>query len=166
MKALTSEFTAEFGEAPQLVRGEKGDLKFAERHPLNILIAEDNYTNRRLLIFLLRGLGYEIEAVENGQECLQAVLKKSYDILLSDINMPEMNGIECATQIRSAGIEIPIIAVTASSPEVTREECFRAGMNGYMRKPVNVTELKRILRETALRKWIHGANLATTAQAA
>jgi two-component system sensor histidine kinase/response regulator len=166
MSAFSSEFVSEYNEIPHLVAGEKGDAKFAEAHPLRILIAEDNYTNRRLLIFLLKSLGYKADATENGQECLVAALEKSYDILLSDIDMPEMNGLECATQIRSAGLEFPIIALTASFPEVTPEECFQAGMNGYMRKPVNVTELKRILRETALRKWIDQSNRAVAAVAA
>jgi CheY-like chemotaxis protein len=157
---------AEYGEAPRLVAGESGDAKFAELHPLRILMAEDNYTNRRLLIFLLKSLGYKADVTENGQECLAAALEKSYDILLSDIDMPEMNGLECATQIRHAGLEFPIIALTASFPEVTPEECFAAGMNGYMHKPVNVTELKRILRETALRKWMNQANRAVAASAA
>jgi len=158
MNSITSEFAAEFSEAPRAAPGEKADGGFAAQYPLRILIAEDNYINRRLLLLLLQNLGYEATATENGRECLEAVLAGSYDIVLSDINMPEMNGIECTIQIRRAGLDLPIIAVTASFPEMTREQCLDSGMNGYMTKPVNVTEIKRVLRETALRKWMESAN--------
>jgi CheY-like chemotaxis protein len=158
MNSITSEFVTEFSEAPRVAPGEKADGGFAARYPLRILIAEDNYINRRLLLLLLRNLGYEAVATENGRECLEAVLTESYDIVLSDIDMPEMNGIECTAQIRRAGLDLPIIAVTASFPELTREQCLDSGMNGYMTKPVNVTEIKRVLREAALRKWMESAN--------
>lgn len=160
MNSITSEFVTEFSEAPRAGPGEKADGGFAARYPLRILIAEDNYINRRLLLLLLRNLGYEAASTENGRQCLEAVLSGSYDIVLSDIDMPEMNGIDCTAQIRQAGFDIPIIAVTASFPELTRQQCLDAGMNGYMTKPVNVTELKRVLRETALRQWMDAANRA------
>lgn len=160
MNSITSEFLAEFSEIPCAGPDETGDKGFATRYPLQILIAEDNYINRRLLLLLLRNLGYEATATENGRECLEAVLNGSYDIVLSDINMPEMNGLECTAHLRDAGFDIPIIAVTASLPEVSRQQCLEAGMNDYMTKPVNVTELQRILREAALRNWMGKANRA------
>lgn len=165
MKSLTSEFVAEFSEIPQVRPGEQADKGFAVRYPLRILIAEDNYINRRILLLLLRNLGYEATATENGRECLQAVLCGSYDIVFSDIDMPEMSGLDCTIRLREAGFDTPIIAVTASFPEVTREQCLDAGMNGYMTKPIHVTELQRFLREAALRKWMNRANRAVALNA-
>ena len=141
------------------------DSRFAQQHPLRILVAEDNYINRRLMLFQLKSLGYIADARENGHECLDAVLEGSYDVVLSDIDMPEMTGIECARAIRDAGFGLAIIAVTALSPEITKKECFEAGMSGFMRKPVSLSELKRTLREVSLRKWVNEVNLVVTANA-
>jgi len=146
---------------------EKSDVSFAEQHPLRILVADDNYINRRLLLLMLANLGYQADSCENGRECLEAVLHdpERYDLLLSDIDMPEMNGIDCARSIRQAGITLAIIAVTASSPDITKEECFEVGMSGFMRKPISVYELKRALREVSLRKWVNEVNLVVAAHA-
>jgi CheY-like chemotaxis protein len=137
------------------------DTRFAERYPLRILVADDSYINRRLLLLMLKNLGYEADARENGRECLDAVLEnpEGYDLLLSDIDMPEMSGIDCARGIREAGIGLAIIAVTATSPDATKADCFESGMSGFMRKPVSIAELKRALREVSLRKWVNAANL-------
>jgi len=129
----------------------KGDL-FADQHPLRILVAEDNYINRRVLVLLLQRLGYQAKCVENGLECLNEALKESYDLILTDVDMPEMNGIECTIQLRHAGVVIPIIAVTASFLQDIREFCLSAGMDGYLSKPVPANELKEALREAFNKK--------------
>jgi CheY-like chemotaxis protein len=140
---------------------DQSDSRFANQHPLRILVADDNYINRRLLLLMLANLGYEADACENGRECFRAVMEDdSYDLVLSDIDMPEMSGIECARALRQIGYGLSIIAVTASSPDLTKEECFEAGMNGFMRKPISMAELKRALREVSLRKWVNEVNLA------
>jgi CheY-like chemotaxis protein len=144
---------------------EESDLRFAQQHPLRILVAEDDYISRRLLLLMLKNLGYGADERQNGRECLQAVMEDSYDLLLSDIDMPEMSGIECAKAIRDAGLGLAIIAVTASSPDITKEECFEAGMSGFMRKPVSMSELKRALREVSLRKWVNQVNLTVAVHA-
>jgi CheY-like chemotaxis protein len=89
---------------------EKSDSHFAEQHPLRILVTDDNYINRRLLLLQLRNLGYDADARETGRECLETVLAdpEGYDLLLSDIDMPEMDGIECAKAIRDAGSPCPL----------------------------------------------------------
>ncbi len=133
---------------------------FALHFPLRILIAEDNYINRRLLVLMLRGLGYEPIAVENGRECLQASLGGAFDLILTDLDMPEMSGTECAESLRRADVHVPIIAVTASDPDIAQEMCALAGINGYLSKPVDFAELRRILKETSLRKWVTERNLA------
>lgn len=129
----------------------QGDL-FADHYPLRILIAEDNYINRRVLVLLLQRLGYQAVCVENGLECLNEALKESYDLILTDVDMPEMDGIECTIQLRHAGLIIPIIAVTASFLENARDHCLRMGMDGYLAKPVLPEELKSALRETFHKK--------------
>jgi CheY-like chemotaxis protein len=121
------------------------DKDFAQRHPLNILIADDNYINRRVLSMLLQRLGYEVEATENARDCLVAVMERSFDLLLIDINMPDISGIECTQQIRAAGRFLPIVAVTATSPDENRAQCFAVGMTGYMSKPIQLAELKQTL---------------------
>jgi CheY-like chemotaxis protein len=123
--------------------------EFAKQYPLRILIADDNYINRRVLSLLLQRLGYEAVTTENGRDCLNAALQAPYDLLLVDVNMPEMNGIECAQQLRLSGHTFPIVAVTATDPEATRRPCFDAGMNDFICKPVQLPELKRVLRESS-----------------
>src|SRR5271156_1898877 len=101
------------GPIPAPERG-GADKDFAQRHPLRILIADDNYINRRVLSLLLQRLGYQVETTESGHECLDAALHRPFDLLLTDINMPDMSGIECTQQIRQAGRDFPIVAVTAT----------------------------------------------------
>ncbi len=129
---------------------ESANPDFARQHPLRILIADDNYINRRVLSLLLQRLGYQVDTTENGQDCLNAALNKPYDLLLVDINMPDMSGIECAQQIRRVGLDFPIVAVTATDPEVSRKPCLAAGMNDFICKPIQMPELKRVLREASL----------------
>ncbi len=134
------------------VEFEGPDNQFARLHPLQILIADDNYINRRVLLLLLQRFGYNADSVENGHDCINAALNKPYDLLLVDINMPDTSGIECAEQIRRAGRDLSIVAVTATSPEASRQQSFDAGMNGYLTKPVRLPELKATLREASLRR--------------
>jgi CheY-like chemotaxis protein len=130
----------------ELGDGELPSADFAQEHPLRILIADDNYINRRVLSLLLQRLGYETKTTENGRDCLDAALRNPCDLLLIDIDMPEMSGIECTQQIREAKLDFPIVAVTATAPELSQEKCFAAGMTGFMAKPVRLQELKQILR--------------------
>lgn len=158
---LSKLFETKSVELPHLIPGDRADNNFAHRYPLQVLIAEDNYTNRRLLVLLLTTLGYDVQATENGADCLRVARAGSFDVLLTDVNMPEMSGIDVAAALRRAGSQIPIIGITASLPELTRDQCFAAGMNGYLNKPVNLAEIKAVLKEIALRKWIEERNLAT-----
>jgi len=123
--------------------------EFAREYPLRILISDDNYINRRVLSLLLQRLGYQPVTTENGEECLNAALNETYDLLLIDVDMPVMSGIECTQLIRHAGLDLPIVAVTATMPEVSRDKSFAAGMTGYMNKPVRLKELKKTLIEAS-----------------
>ncbi len=127
--------------------------EFARKYPLRILIAEDNYINRKVLLLWLHQMGYTAQSTENGMECMNEALHGNYDLILTDIDMPEMNGIDCTYNIRQAGNHVPIIAITASSPYLTREQCLEVGMNGYMLKPISGDELRCVLREAFLSKF-------------
>ena len=105
-----------------------------------------------MLTLFLKKQGHQVAVTENGRECVNSALKDFYDLLITDIDMPELNGIECAAQIRQAGIELPIIAITATVSEIIRENCFKAGMNAFMGKPINFPELKEKLLELSSEK--------------
>jgi CheY-like chemotaxis protein len=129
---------------------EAANPEFARQYPLRILIADDNYINRRVLSLLLQRLGYQADSAENGQDCLAKALSTTYDLVLIDINMPDISGIECTQQLRLAGRRFPIVAVTATDPDTNRKPCMAAGMNDFISKPVQLSELKRALRDASL----------------
>jgi PAS domain S-box-containing protein len=118
--------------------------------PMDILIAEDNTINQKLIVRILKILGQTADVTANGKEALQAAEKKKYDLILMDVQMPEMDGIEATRRIRS---EIQkenqpvIIAVTAHALEGDREKCLEAGMNDYLSKPVLIDEVRRMLQK-------------------
>jgi CheY-like chemotaxis protein len=120
-----------------------------------ILLAEDNLTNQKVALRILEKIGYPAEAVANGKEVLAALERNSYDLILMDVQMPEMDGFESTAAIRrkekETGHHIPIIAMTAHAMKGDRERCFKAGMDDYISKPVQPKELiaviERRLRE-------------------
>jgi len=126
------------------------DAQMGVRHPLHILIAEDHPVNQKVAQLMLERLGYRADIVSNGLEVLAAMQRQSYDVILMDIQMPEMNGIEATGQIRTT---LPderqprIIAMTANALGGEREEYLAAGMNDYLSKPVNVTQLRNALEK-------------------
>jgi two-component system sensor histidine kinase/response regulator len=124
----------------------------SDKYPLNILVAEDNLINQQVILYILQKLGYEPTMVENGQEALDAINKDHYDIILMDLQMPEMDGLEATRIIRHspAGYQPVIIALTANAMQGDEEECLKAGMNDYIGKPVNLEELVGKLRKWAL----------------
>lgn len=122
----------------------------SDKYPLNILVAEDNLINQQVILYILQKLGYEPTMVENGQEALEVMNKNRYDIVLMDLQMPEMDGLE-ATRIirRSSGHQPVIIALTANTMKGDEEECLKSGMDDYIGKPVNLEELVEKLRKWA-----------------
>jgi len=116
---------------------------------LEILLAEDNPVNQTLAIRLLEKRGHRITAVSNGKEALSALAKRSYDLVLMDIQMPEMDGIEATVALREreriTGAKQPVFAMTALVMKGDRERCLEAGMDGYMSKPIRPQELDEIL---------------------
>jgi CheY-like chemotaxis protein len=120
----------------------------AKRHPLNILIVEDNEINRRVLKNMLDKLGYQADIAVNGQIAVQAATQKKYDVILMDIQMPVMDGVEATQQILAAcsAAERPyIITVTAHALEGDREYYLSSGMNEYVSKPITMNKLVEVL---------------------
>ena len=119
--------------------------------PLNILLAEDNLVNQKVALRVLKHLGYVADVVENGLEVIQAIANKSYDLILKDIQMSKMDGLEATKYIRTQELEsklIPVIivAMTANATHDDQDICQRAGMNDYLSKPIEIAKLQNILQ--------------------
>ena len=129
---------------------QKLSVDFAKQYPLSILIAEDNLMNQKIIGKILNKLGYEPKITNNGKEVLEEVSNTFYDMIFMDVQMPEMDGLEATKMIRICLSEQPvIIAMTANTLQGDREECLRAGMDGYIAKPVNLEELVNLLEKWA-----------------
>ena len=129
----------------------KPDPQMAARHPLKILLAEDNAVNQKLALRLLEQMGYLADVAANGLETLKALERQPYDVILMDVQMPEMDGLEATRRIREGdlagfgnlpGLKQPyIIGLTANAMQGDREMCLDAGMDHYIPKPIRVVEL-------------------------
>jgi signal transduction histidine kinase/DNA-binding response OmpR family regulator/HPt (histidine-containing phosphotransfer) domain-containing protein len=131
------------------------DPEMARRHPLRILVAEDNVVNQKLTLRLLGQMGYRADVAANGLEAVAAVERQSYDVVLMDVQMPEMDGFEASREITrrwSAGERPRIVAMTANALQGDRELCLAAGMDDYVSKPIRVDELVAALERTAMRE--------------
>lgn len=114
----------------------------------SILIAEDNRVNQKLLTNLIKKIGYEADVANNGAEVIEALEKKSYDLIFMDMEMPVLDGVETTRKIHQkwAGQKIPsIVAMTANDDDDSRGRCFDAGMSDYLTKPVNLKKLSQII---------------------
>jgi len=130
---------------------QKLSVDFAKQYPLNILIAEDDKMNQKLVTKVLNKLGYDPQVSENGKDVLEVVSHKNYDLILMDVQMPEMDGLEATRMIRVCLTEQPIIiAMTANTLQGDREECLKAGMDDYIAKPVRLDGLVDIIEKWAL----------------
>jgi CheY-like chemotaxis protein len=114
---------------------------------LRILLVEDNPINQRVALLMLKKLGYCADVAANGLEAIKALEHHHYDVILMDIQMPEMDGIEATRKIRKSWLSrgIIIIAITAHALEFTREDCLKAGMDCYMTKPITTEDLRAVL---------------------
>jgi len=118
---------------------------------LRILLAEDNLVNQKVAIRMLERLGYTADIAADGQEVLAALESRPYDVVLMDVQMPEMDGLEATRSIRSTACHQPyIIAMTAHAMKGDREVCLDAGMNDYIAKPVRIEELKAALMHSRM----------------
>jgi CheY-like chemotaxis protein len=125
------------------------DPAMAGRCPLKILVVEDNVVNQKVAQRILQQFGYESDLAVNGKEGLEAVWRRKYDLVLMDVQMPEMDGLEATTLICSTYAdpsERPYIAaMTANAMKEDRDLCLRAGMDDYIAKPINAADLRSVL---------------------
>ncbi len=127
----------------------KPDPLMAARHPLRILLAEDNTVNQKLALRLLEQMGYRADVAGNGLETIQSLERQPYDVILMDVQMPVMDGLEATRQIVSRWTQNRpfIIGLTANAMQGDREMCLNAGMNHYIAKPIRMVELVDALQK-------------------
>ena len=144
---------------PQEERIKSGKIKprpysYTENRPdLKILVVEDNLVNQRVVMRILERIGYHSDVVDNGRKAVEAVQEKSYNVLLMDVQMPEMDGLEATRQIRKI---LPpehqpwIIALTANALLDDQRACKEAGMNDYVSKPIEIEKLAQTLQNAII----------------
>ncbi len=140
------------------------DAQMAQRHPLKILLAEDNMVNQKVAIGILSKYGYRTDVVANGLEVLDALERQQYDLILMDVNMPEMDGLTATRQIRQTwptADQPYILALTANAMQGDYERCLNAGMNDYISKPIQVAELIAALNRVQPRQLATGTPPST-----
>jgi signal transduction histidine kinase/CheY-like chemotaxis protein len=131
----------------------KGERPRGTPRSLRVLVAEDNAVNLHLIKVILEKQGHLVVVAENGREALAALEKESFDVILMDVQMPEMDGFEATAAIRAreknSSRRTPIVALTAHAMSGDRERCLAVGMDGYITKPIHPEELGRVLNEIA-----------------
>jgi PAS domain S-box-containing protein len=132
---------------------------------LRVLLAEDNAVNQRLAVRMLEKRGHRVAVANNGREALAALEKDTFDLVLMDVQMPEMDGFEATALLRKKeqaqgnGTHLPVIALTAHAMKGDRERCLEAGMDGYLSKPIRPQELDEILESRLVRRAGSGVTL-------
>lgn len=142
-------------EAPAERKTNIGELKVTNGAKKKILLVEDNPISQNLEMKILREVGYDVDAVSNGHDAIEAIKTGSFDVVLMDVEMTDMDGITATRKVRElAGLNgrIPIIAVTAHSSMKDREKCLAAGMDDYIAKPINIHFLKLTIDQ-----WLHNS---------
>jgi CheY-like chemotaxis protein len=128
------------------------DPAMAARLPLKILVAEDNIVNQKVAVAILLQFGYQTDLVISGKDAVKAVERQKYDLVLMDLQMPEMDGLEATRLIcsRQSPSERPyIVALTANAMKEDRELCLAAGMDDYLSKPIRPDEIKAAIERAA-----------------
>lgn len=147
--AIQQQFKQEARIQPDIPQKKKISKAFALKFPLKILIAEDNLINQKLAKLLLNKLGYKPDLAVNGLEVLDRLTVQAYDVILMDVQMPEMDGLEATRKIRETlELQPQIIAMTANAMKEDREKCLNAGMNDYISKPFKTELLKEMLKKS------------------
>jgi signal transduction histidine kinase/CheY-like chemotaxis protein/tetratricopeptide (TPR) repeat protein len=131
------------------------DAGMAARHPLRILLAEDNAVNQKLALRLLSQMGYRADLASNGIEAVESIERQTYDVVLMDVQMPEMDGLDASRRINERfpnGGRPRIVAMTANAMQGDREMCLEAGMDDYITKPIRVERLVEALANVPTRE--------------
>lgn len=139
------------------------DTTLAERFPLEILLAEDNLVNQRVTLAILERLGYQSKLVADGREALETMRRIPFDVILMDVQMPILSGLEATQLIRKMGERIQqpyIVALTANAMQGDREQYLAAGMDAYLSKPLDITALQTTLQKAAEQKQSRAARSA------
>jgi PAS domain S-box-containing protein len=139
-------------QRPSQVQQAPLDVSMGERLPLRLLLAEDNLVNQKVALATLARLGYRADVAGNGLEVLEALRRQSYDVVLMDVQMPELDGLEATRRIcrdEPSSTRPHIIAMTANAMQGDRELCLAAGMDDYISKPVRLEELVDALKRAA-----------------
>ena len=142
-RGSTFHFTLPFAvdHAEALVAAARPRPFDAATRPLDVLLAEDNRVNQRLATRLLEKMGHHVTLTENGREAVAAANRHPFDLILMDVQMPEMDGLEATALIRAnervSGRRVPILALTAHVMKGDREKCLAAGMDAYISKPLD-----------------------------
>ncbi len=157
---LVTQFQPKSAERPAIDKGArpKTDPDLGRRHPLRILLAEDNLVNQKLATRILEQMGYRADLASNGKEALESVARQTYDVVLMDVQMPEMDGLEASRRINAqypGGDRPRIVAMTANAMQGDREMCLEAGMDDYIAKPIRVEQLIAALQNVPKRRMPH-----------
>jgi two-component system sensor histidine kinase/response regulator len=145
LNALQHNYT---GPEEKVVKS-KLSIDFCEKYPFKILIAEDNQVNQHVIKQILTKMGYQPDVVKNGKEAVEAIIKTDYGMILMDMQMPVMDGLEATKVIRESTIKQPvIIALTANAMDTDEQACLQAGMDDYICKPIKLEDLMN-----KLKKW-------------
>jgi len=148
-KTSTARPVASTSSKPQM------DPGMAARHPLRILLAEDNVVNQKLALRLLQQMGYRADLASNGIEAVESVQRQPYDVVLMDVQMPELDGLDATREICALmppGARPRIVAMTANAMQGDREMCLEAGMDDYLTKPIRVERLVEALGNVPARE--------------
>ena len=151
LMSVFSESPTTYVTSKRLSHEHQIDPEMAKKYPLHILLAEDNVINQKVALRMLARMGYRAEVAANGLEVLDTLRRQSYDVVLMDIQMPEMDGLTATTQIRKRWTverQPHIVAMTANAMKGDRERYLAQGMDDYVSKPVRIEELIRALRDT------------------
>ncbi len=144
------------------------DPHLADHHPLKILLAEDHAVNQKVALQILQRMGYRADVAGNGIEVLEALQRQPYDVVLMDMQMPEMDGIEATERIRqdwTTERSPYIIAMTANAMQGDREACIRAGMDDYISKPIRIQKLAEALTRCPARTLVAATVVSSTPEA-
>ena len=151
LKTIQEQFDESRGQKATVEKAKALDTAFSNSYPLKILITEDNPINQKLAKLILNRLGYEPEQAMNGLEAVEKIQEQHFDVILMDVQMPEMDGFEATKTIRQLDRPQPyIIAMTANAMKEDKDACLEAGMDEYLSKPFKTEELKGALKVASL----------------